>query len=109
MINIRYLKSLTAFNFLKQEIDTFPLDAAPEKLAGQRRVHCRIFLPPYKHEPWRLPWICDEDGDLFCHERCEGDEVEASQDLSISLIVLDEPSEAGGPCEGSFGTPSTRH
>ena len=34
--------------------------------------------------------------------------MEAGEGLGISLVVLDEPAEPGGPCEGSFDDPSAR-
>ena len=34
--------------------------------------------------------------------------MEAGEGLSVSLVILDEPAEAGRPCEGSFDDPSAR-
>ena len=41
------------------------------------------------------------------HDACKGDEVEACEDLGGPLIVLGEPSEAGGPGEGTLDDPSS--
>lgn len=34
--------------------------------------------------------------------------MKAIKGLCVSLVILDEPTETGGPCEGSFDDPAAR-
>src|SRR5271156_1588304 len=41
------------------------------------------------------------------HVSDEGDDVEASECCGVALVVLDQPTAASGPCEGSFYDPAS--